>query len=277
MDYFQKFFDNSGYIYSLDMIRLALDFGNSSQKVVNFLDLLRDSAIDVTVDYYSSFHPFRYRHLWTISLVDTACSFTVGLNIGNNPNIGFIEYNPNKCERYQRFVELRNKIMVYAFEANLVRYDCAIDIPLRRENCKLVRERGKNYEYFIKLDGVTEYLGRRNSNGFIKLYDKTEESKLDYDLTRLELTLDAKTDPLKIFPTVLLYDEQYQMILDDTLSSTQIVLIELLRQCENPSQYLNRLHKDVKKKIAPYLADKVLSPDINCLLSVRKLALSYTK
>ncbi len=277
MNYFKTFPDDNGYLYSLDMVRVKLKFSNRSQELSNYIKHLSEYDLSVDVQYFESFSPYKYRHLWTISLPGTDCSFVIGLNQSNDKNGGFCEFNPNKCEKYSKFTEIRNFIWSLAYDVRLIRYDCAIDIPLRRENAKLVRDNGKNYQLWAKMDGITEYLGRRSNNGFVKLYDKTEESDLDYDLTRLELTLDAAQDPLEIFPTVYLYDEQYALLLDNTLSSTQRVLVELLRQCDNVNFYLKKLDKDIRKKITPYIADRVLSPNKNCFTEIKLLALSYCK
>lgn len=133
------------------------------------------------------------------------------------------------------------------------------------------------YELIIQDDGMTEYLGQRSHNGFVKLYDKTIESGLDYELTRLEITLDNKAQLQDVFPVVHIYDTQSQLIFADNLSNTDKTLIQLLRGCEDKQIYLKQLGYRMRKKIEPYIADRVLQFDNKCFQSVRAFATSFCK
>ena len=279
MKYFKQFLDDDGYIYSLDMVRLNIDFGNRSEDFIHYMEKLSAYDLAVDVQYFSSFKPFQYRHLWTVSFPDQEISFALGMDINGsseNRNKGFMEFNPNKCENCEKFVEIKNMIFSLSCVRDLVRYDLAIDIPLDRKDVKLIRTKGKNYQFFVKDDGITEYLGVRSHSGYIKVYDKQQEAKLNYPCTRIEITLDSAADYVKAFPKVWLYDTQYHLILDDSLSSTQKTLIKCLRQCENPNWFLGDIKYEIKKKIEPYLCDKVLSLHSQSALNVKMLALSYT-
>lgn len=279
MKYFKQFLDKDGYIYSLDMVRLNLDFGSRTTELVDYLKKLLEYDTTVEVVYYPSFKPFQYRHLWSVSVLAVNISFTIGLEINGsaeNKEKGFLEFNPNKCENSEKFVEIKNFIFSLCCTRDLVRYDLAVDIPLDRKDVKLIRTKGKNYQFFVRDDGITEYLGVRSHSGYVKVYDKQKESGLSYPLTRVELTLDSTADYVKAFPTVWLYDTQYHLLLDDSLSSTQKAFIRSIRQHENPNWFLSDLSYRIKKKIEPYLCDKVLSLDNSCALAVKMLALSYT-
>ena len=166
----------------------------------------------------------------------------------------------------------------------LVRYDVAIDIPYKRDFVKLIRNNRSNYQYLTDFDkkgtilarSVTEYQGRRNHNKFTKLYDKTKESNLDYDLTRLEITFDRKEDLFqnlsKINITCLDNNLDYSC-----LNDTNLVLIDLLRNCneEDFNFYLKRLPLFMRKKIEPYLYDTTLAIDIPTINNVKTLALGF--
>lgn len=278
MYYFKSFSDDDGYLYSLDMVRLNLDFGSRSEDFVRYMENLSAYDLGVEITYFSSLKAFQYRHLWTVAFPDHDVSFALGLDINGsseNKNKGFIEFNPNKLSHIDKFTYIIGNIWNFTCVRELVRYDLAIDIPLDRKDVKLIRTKGKNYQFFVKTDGITEYLGVRSHNGFVKVYDKTKEASLDYPLTRVEITLDRKADFIKVFPLIWLYDTQYHMLLDESLSDTQRTLIKCLRQCENPNWFLSDLNRHIKKKIEPYLADKTLSLNVNCALNVKTLALSY--
>lgn len=278
MEYHKFFMDDNGYKYSLDMVRLSLDFGKYYQETANYIKYLSEYDLSVEIKYFPNFKDsFTYRHLWSFVFSGSDASFALGMGLGKDAHIGFIEFNPNKCENDPDFVEIRNYIFSNTFSRDLVRYDLAIDVPYARKSVKLIRDGKKIYNAVVSDTGITEYLGRRSHNGYVKVYDKTKESNLDYDLTRIELTLDKKSDPTKGFPTVWLYDTQYSIILSDDLSDTQQALIRLIRDSDFPSFYLNDLRYRVRKKIEPYLADKVLLSPADTLLQIKALALSYEK
>ena len=81
--------------------------------------------------------------------------------------------------------------------------DLAIDIPVDRFDCFLVKD---SRAYSERRHGRewTQYLGAKSSTvGRVKLYNKTVEARLNYPLTRLELTLDPAVGYDEMaFPTV---------------------------------------------------------------------------
>lgn len=280
MRYYKSFTDDNGYIYSLDMVRLNFDLGNNTESFTKYLEKLSSYDLAVDVKYFPSFQSFKYRHLWQVSVPADAVSFSIGLDFtgtSDSKNKGFLEFNPNKCELSNKFAEIRKTLFSFFVTTDVIRFDCAIDLPLERRNVKLIKEKGKNYQFISKDDGVTEYLGVRSNHGFVKVYDKTMEAGLAYPCTRVEITIDAKKDFNKVFPKVWLYDQNYKLVLDDSLSSTQKAFVYCLRQTDNPNWILGTLRYELKKKIEPYLYDKVLLPQSSLLLSVKMLALSYQK
>ena len=277
MFYYKTFEDSDGFKYSLDMLRLDLDFDLNASKVIKWLMAL-DTYSDVFhFQYYHSLKPYTYKHLFNISVDDF--SFVVGLGFvgfDNKENKhGFIEFNPNKLENSYDFRNFRTTLFNYCDSVKLVRYDLAIDLPFPRSSVKLVRNSKKLYSYLIKDTGVTEYSGRRSNAGFIKLYDKTIESDLSYPLTRLEITLDSSSQLEDFFPEVWIYDQQYKLLLDDSLSSTQKVLVRLIREADIPSRFLKDLNPCTYQKIKPFLYDKKLLLASDCWRNVRSLARSY--
>ena len=268
--------------YSLDMVRLNIEF-LSIDKKNNFVEWLKNidtyRTEDFVVEYFPCFSAFKYRHLWSLR-TKSDHSWSFGLDRTGKPQDaikGFIEFNPNKCMQDDLFVEFWNKLSILLLSIVLVRYDVAIDIPLPRSQCRLYREGRKMYQLVVKDDGMTEYLGQRSHNGFIKLYDKKAESGLDYELTRLEITLDNKAQLSDVFPTIHIYDTQSQLIFADELNSTDKTLIQLLRMSDDKQIYLKQLGRDKRKKIEPYIADRVLQFNSDCFNQVRCFATSFCK
>lgn len=281
--YFKSWIDKKNMTtYSLDMVRLNIEFGSPEKKNkfvawLNNIDEFRTQ--DFIVEYFPCFSAFKYRHLWSVK-TKNGCSWSLGLDRTGKPQDaikGFIEFNPNKCMNDDLFVEFWDKLNGLLLSVVLVRYDVAIDIPLPRSQCRLYKVGRKMYQLIEKDDGLTEYLGQRSHSGFIKLYDKTIESNLPYDLTRLEITLDDKAQLVDVFPTVHIYDTQSQLIFADELNDTDKALVTLLRACEDKQIYLKMLGRGKRKKIEPYIADRVLQFDNKCFQSVRCLATSFCK
>lgn len=277
--YYKSFPDNNGYIYSLDNVRLNYDCGGNAAKLVKYLMHINDYDDRFSITYFHSLKNFTYRHLWVINLSDEV-SFSLTLDflgVSDSHSKGWIDFNPNKVEKFSHFKEIWGFIRSFCFSIELVRYDLAIDLPYSRSSCRLIRQGKKLYSYLQKDDGITEYSGRRSTCGFIKLYDKTIESKLFYPLTRLEITLDKSADFSSYFPEVWIYDKQNSLILDNKLSNTQKVLVQAIRQADVPTYLYTQLDGHTRLKLRPFLADKVLAEYKNSWLQVKLLALSYEK
>lgn len=275
--YFNLVKSDNGIIYSLDNVRLKVDFGGKIEHFVKVVEHLQAYDLRYEVRYWHSNNPFGYVHQWTFSdASDDTVSWTVLACFGNSKNReGVVDFNPNKVGASPLFQEFFGTLRLHTCTRDVVRYDLAIDVPVPRSECRLVRSGKRTYQYYIKDDGLTEYLGTRSHHGFVKLYDKTRESGLDYPLTRLELTVEGKNDPEGIFPRVTWRDPQMSLLMDDDLSNTDRVLVELLRDVPDPQQYLQNLSRRKRKKVEPYLADKVLPLDKTSALRVKEQAFSY--
>lgn len=248
IEYKNEIRSRDGHIYSLDMIRLNLEFMTEFQ---GFLDWLMKSNIsedNLDVKHWLSVKEFSFRNMFKVETDRYSFAMAIGFNgRSEDRNKGWIEFNPNKCcgDFFDRFMRELN---CYVLTSKVVRYDLAIDIPIPRYLVKLKRD-GRNYEYIKSQSSETEYLGRRNHVGRVKLYDKKAESNLDYELTRIEITADLETFN---FPTVNIMPLQQNINLEE-ITASDSVLIELLRQVENPNMYLGKLHYRKRKKIEPYL------------------------
>lgn len=281
LKYFKPLKSAEGIIYSLDMVRLNFDFGKNAQHFVNTISRLASYDLRYEVKYFPSYQQFKYRHLWVIySPIDDNASLTIGLDLGGTHDTaskGFIEFNPNKVASSCALTEFLRKFDMNTITRDLIRYDLAIDIPCTRSLVRLERFGRKGYNFIDSGDGITEYLGQKNSNGYIKLYDKTKESKLDNDLTRLEITLDKKADVEKVFPIVRLSKEQLTLDFDNDLTDNDKVLVTLIKNSDNPQFYLSSLTYRKRKKIEPYLADTTLLLDKKLALSIKTLAMSFER
>lgn len=199
-----------GNIYSCDNIRLSLEFPSLRQMEL-FLTWL--SKFDVT--YYRSLKDFSYRHLFVFP--GNTATFSLGLCLNGASKAqdlcGFLDFNPNKvlgelylqdgffsCPRpfeesegradvFWKVWDMLRQVVLHAY---VKRFDFAVDVPVERGKVQLFREDNRTYTQFWKSSSnYTEYLGRKNVPGRVKVYPKNIESELEYPLTRVEVTCES--------------------------------------------------------------------------------------
>lgn len=173
--------------YSIDMLRYRLICDKSlSQSVINSLDL---QMMTDYVDTWTSTKLGTYRFLYVYHFDEFVITVGWGLWTPHGCDLtqGFLESNPNKIADHIRdFLDYLDDKHV---KCDVIRYDLAIDFFQPRKNFSVLKDR-RGYKYINQGGAVTEYLGSRSRPGFFKLYDKTVESDLTFDLTRCELTCD---------------------------------------------------------------------------------------
>ena len=189
--YWYPFLTDSDAVCSLDMVRLKLRFLGDRAGVE-----LDEMAATFPCDGYQCWtarvKPGGWRMLHTFSIGESSVALGIGLMSSNcsiDMAVGFLEFNPNKVASSDGFAALLVKLRTYVMRAELVRYDLAVDVAVSRSKMRLAKD-GRKYKCEISLS-MTEYLGRRNSGGYVKVYDKAAESELECDLTRIELTCDS--------------------------------------------------------------------------------------
>lgn len=167
---------------------------------------------------WDSYKPGTFREQMSLRLKEGP-SFWIGVGLNGKkiePDRCRVEFNPNKVGDDPVFVRLLQYLhnRTTASQRKVIRFDLAIDIPVDREQCFLIKDRRL---YIERRHGkeFTQYLGAKSSTvGRVKLYNKAIESNLDYALTRLELTLDPATPFEKVnFPAVY-YTDMPKVCLD---------------------------------------------------------------
>lgn len=259
--------NDKGVIYSVDMVRLSVEFRQDSIEIVRNR-LCSSSRLDVTI-YGSNFGYKKYRNLIVIEVGESTVSIGIGLNGSKEDNLkGFIEFNPNKV--FPEWLEEFWFIRSCCSDVKCKKFDIAIDIPLARRFVHLLKD-SRLYETSQKSkDDFTEYLGRRNQPGRVKLYNKTIESGLEDDLTRLEITSELSlNDLLSHVPKVEIVEDFHQLTLDEMeyygLKDNDIVLVDLLNELdyEAKQRYFKRLTYHIRKKIEPFVFGRYKRFDVN--------------
>lgn len=244
------------------MIRLKFAFDTSLKSIS--LDFMYHVSFHYgyKVNKFDSTKQNSYRNMFvfTKKIDDTDSVIKIGFFLNRKDTLGyhsnFIEFNPNKVEMdvVDYLFRVFNKYSVRMSQKSifeLVRYDLAIDIPVDRHFVRLLKSGKRSYTR-IEDSALTEYLGKHNSNGFTKVYDKTAESDLDYELTRVEVTCDSLQPAL---PDIHLEQYQTSIDFDFDLNKTDKVLVELLRRCDNTDRayWFRQLGRVKQEKIKPYV------------------------
>lgn len=286
---------HDGLTYSCDNVYLKVKFHHD--KVQEFLNWL--AKVDVMFSGYGLGDIAYYRsmgrkigthvHLFTFNLDDgNSFTFAVGLV---SPDVhtmeqGFIDFNPNKVSNHYVFKKFMEELKIYTKKRVIERWDLAIDIPQDRSLVKLIKDK-RDYSTHDSGGGAfTEYLGQRNKVGRVKLYNKSKESKLDYPLTRLEITCDYKVgmddfsrylfELHHLAPEVLCLPYQADLMLDNDLNRTDKFILSLVNEygCYDKLKSLGRTKYE---KLKPYLfaESRTLTIDWDSVKQVRQGLVCY--
>ena len=264
MRYFKSYHDKHNYTYSIDNLVIEYKLGISN------IDTFTKSIQELTEKYLEDKTQYWERLNCPICSKYQYYDNHIHLRDGIYLMIGKwylfndkkdksmfpmvkIDINPNKHFEKQIFKDLLQIIKPDIADWTIKRFDIAIDIPEDIDNVQILKSRKDKGLY-----RGTRYYGHHNHNGFCKIYDKQEESKLDDTLTRLEHTIilsDKVQKPEKIIEKLSLEDV-YIKCNDkkiEKLSSALECIKEmavLLKQNNIECDYLiDKLPRPTKKKI----------------------------
>lgn len=268
--------DRHGYVYSCDKLRYEFEIKTGKYAKGELQKLLTSyGRLDVQ-HYPTNFSDFKYRDLFTIDYDTSSMTVGIGFNGVKNSDrmISFLEVNPNKCfDSLQCLYDIQ-RILDASWSFKLLRFDLAIDIPLSRSMVSLVKDRRKYALVQHSTKNKTEYLGVRNSSGFIKLYNKAlEQGDEDGELTRLEMTCagDWTADQIvEKLPYVFPLSRNDPAEAVKRLNSSQRVLVRAIRSHPDRDELFKSLCADLRVKLRPYIYDVngMISYDTDAVLSV---------
>lgn len=259
MEYYKQVICPNGSILSIDNVRVNFIVDEAySQELLSYLGFeLHWFAYPIDM------RDFKYRHL-TKATYANGSTMTCGFQFnGNNPREdaykGFLDFNPNKTGSDSLFWRDLAFIRSCSRHWDIDRVDIAYDVPVPRQSVILVKDGRKYSVDAYSLANRTEYLGIRSNINFVKVYNKSLESSLDYDLTRIEVT--CKPSPaayLSAFPEIYCLDNiQVGLDFNELTQSNLAILnmeLALLASHSDPGLMIfNSLGKDLKKKLKPYL------------------------
>lgn len=163
-----------------------------------------------------------------------------------------LEFNPAKVGGCSWFNALYNRLISVAKYVDFKRFDVAIDIPVARSRLKLLKDQRRYSLIEYSMENKTEYLGVRSQHGQCKLYNKQLESKLDHELTRLELTVDYNNSSWKEFQRI--FPECFYIASGTPTASLAGTDLVLFLACNEHPEYIKMLGRKMRKKIEQLLA-----------------------
>lgn len=165
------------------------------------------------------------------------------------------EINPSKHGKKKVFLDILKWIRKNCTDAELKRYDYAIDVPYHINDIVIYNSKKEHGLY-----KGTIYRGQRNKHGFTKIYNKAKEQNLDNVLTRIETTIEhGKTI---CFENIIFVSSNKIENATDELSSLNKCILNLCFALKENNidfePYISKLNYRRRKILEPYLYDDTL-------------------
>lgn len=267
LNYYDHEEDANGLIYSIDMIRISFEI--SSYKFERLLnsDLGEDTEHRLSeVRTSNASTKYKFMINWTYPLDGNGVA-TIGYCFNDakweQRFGGFIEFNPNSFAENEYFWADFEKLKGNVSILEVKRFDLAIDIPVMRDRIMVIKGNQLYNCYMHSRQNKTEYLGRRNKVGFVKIYNKQIQKDLEVPLTRVEIT--SSIDEIKVPRIVDLTGIKGK----DNAALTAVLTNDI------PSLALANLSPYYQGKICSLLEKHIVDFDADCLERIRTKVEKY--
>ncbi len=185
-----------------------------------------------------------------------------------------IEVNPNKHSDSIYWDCVLAFLREYCTDGVLIRYDYAIDVPVPLDDVLVINSRKERGLY-----RGTRYFGRRHKHGYLKIYDKGEESKESQALTRIEYTFERNNIPS--FDNIVVRNGP-SCLPEGSPPLSKIarlyldMLIEIKALGGQIEPYMERIDSRTWKQIEPYLFSGIRLVCENDLIEKLLQVINYT-
>lgn len=195
-------------------------------------------------------------------------SFWLGVGFNRFGNIDYtrwkVEFNPNKVLPCEFTNELLQLLLTNSYDLSLNEFDIAIDFPLKRDLFSMSTNNGRKYSLICNSNqDKTEYSGTRHTNGFTKIYNKTLESKLDIDITRIEFTFTDINYSSAIVGLPGIFITDYKQLTIDGVGEFNDTERFILHTLIDYPERINELGRKMKNKMKNTLDSYVYSYSIS--------------
>ena len=287
LQYFMPVRAGTGDTYSIDKLILDFKLRGGRQWTDSFFSYL-NQGLSIYFRHWTTNRIGAHKEQFTFDCGDGNSFWCgVGLNdgTGNVSNRVRLEFNPNKVAAHYEFIQVFNCLRSLAVgPPGVVRFDLAVDFPVLRSDCWLLKDNRMYEEVRKSSEDRTQYLGERNKPGRCKLYNKALEAGLGYPLSRLEITLSGETidykDLLGIWPQVLILDD-LQLVFDGLkLTETdRFIVRSLILDAGRIAELSRRKRQKIAGIMTQYIRfleiDKAAYEDILSQLYIYSQQLAY--
>lgn len=256
LEYFRPI-TSDGFTYSIDKVVISYHF--HPKQVEDFINLVNNVGFSYSCDvkHFQSMKIGTFRYQFVVKF-ENGNTFWVGCGLNQSRTkwgTVHLEFNPNKLGKEK----VLQKILGFAnsccsrISSYVKRFDLAIDFPIEREKCFLIKDNRKYTSYVLSNSNKTEYLGQGSTNNRCKLYNKQQESKLDKPLTRFEITLDYSTkyDDVHIPKVYMVVNNQLNFGMSKMNATDSFIVATLLTDMSN----FNLLERRKRNQIDELLKD----------------------
>lgn len=265
--HYYKEINRNNMTLSIDNVVLdaSVSGPNRAETLMNRVNQLHLASETVDVVHWNGTKPGTFREQFSIRMSnDTSFWMGVGLNgKAAQGNRCRMEFNPNKVAGSPVFWTALDLFRENTRDVlrHINRFDLAIDLPVDRQRCFLVKDARM---YIERRHGkeFTQYLGAKSSCvGRVKLYNKQLEAGLDYPLTRLELTLNPHEPYEDVrFPAVYVLNTTTPSASDGVkVTETERFILGALLQGYGA---LNDLGRKTRTKMQMLMRDRVTQVEI---------------
>lgn len=278
LNYFISKKDCYGYVHSVDNLVITYSVNPIFQS--SYLDMFVDSLHNLKDKYSCSINYWERLNVNACSKYSWYCNH-IHLDDGIYISLGHyregikekatyvifpllkLEVNPNKHWGKPILQDLLSIINKFCTDAILNKYDYAIDIPCKIDDIQIFNTRKEKGLY-----KRTRYFGQRNKDGFCRIYDKSKESSLETDLTRVEHTFSlVKHTKSKSFTNFSVLQKNCNSVDVEGLTSNDLVILNLCNRLKESGldylDLLDNLNFRKRKKIVECLTGSYLEVVFN--------------
>ncbi len=275
INYYKSYIDKNGFIHSVDMVKVFYDCRSSIENILESFREIKEKGVISDSAYWEKLDctPCAKWNYWLHHIHFDYIYVRIGQYRLKEPDGSkgtskdycalacvSLEVNPNKHSDKELFKAVMEVVDAYNVGGYVMQVDYAIDVPCRIDDIVVLKTRKE-----LGLYKGTRYYGARGQNGFVKIYNKTVESGLDYPLTRVETCVKLKDKFSSIDFGVVKHDNTAG---DKELSLSTGLMLDMIQELRllgsnNVDSYLARMNYRTRKQVIEAMNNDVVEYQYN--------------
>lgn len=187
-----KYIESNDYVYSIDSVYTAFTLGKEdTEKMFQSLDYLHElfSCINFKCDPDVITHRIVFEANYKCDSYSNLIAHIGIFRVSDDSSAGFLHFNPNRLFQSPKAYDEIKRFLGICSSVTVKKCDVAIDMPFDIVSLTPLKGRKNMMIYIESRKSYTFYWGKRNEEGYAKLYSKSLKNDLDTTVTRLEITL----------------------------------------------------------------------------------------